>query len=216
MMTQEDARATPDGALDLSAALLELLRARRSVRRYDGRPVPRELIERLLEAAIWAPSAHNQQPWRFVVVATPEARQRLATAMGTRFRADLTADGLPTEEIERRVQRSYERITGAPAVIVVGLSMEHMDRYPDARRQDCERLMAVQSVAAAIQNLLLAAHAHGLGACWTCAPLFCPDAVREALDLPPDFVAQALITLGWPDESPTTMREPLHTRVWYR
>ncbi len=212
MTTHKQMTATPD----LTVALLDLLRTRRSVRRYDGRPVPQALIEGLLEVAIWAPSAHNRQPWRFVMVATPEARLQLATAMGARFRADLTADGVAADEIERRVRRSYKRVTGAPAVILVGLSMEHMDRYPDARRQDCERLMAVQSVAAAIQNLLLAAHAYGLGACWTCAPLFCPDVVREALGLPADFVAQALITLGWPAESPTTTREPLHTRVWYR
>lgn len=192
------------------------MRTRRSIRRYDDQPVPQELIEQLLEAATWAPSAHDRQPWRFVVVATPAARERLATAMGARFRADLTADGLPADEIERRVQRSYERITGAPAVLVAGLSMEGMDVYPDAWRQECERIMAVQSVAAAVQNLLLAAHAHGLGACWMCAPLFCPDAVREALDLPPDFVAQALITLGWPAEWPVKTREPLTTRVVYR
>jgi F420 biosynthesis protein FbiB-like protein len=73
-----------------------------------------------------------------------------------------------------------------------------MDYYPDARRQAAERLMAVQSVAMAVQNLLLAAHAEGLGACWMCAPLFCPDAVRSALSLPEDWEPQALVTLGYP------------------
>jgi nitroreductase len=58
--------------------------------------------------------------------------------------------------------------------------------------------MAVQSVAMALQNLLLAAHAEGLGACWMCAPLFCPDAVQTALDLPDDWEPQALISLGYP------------------
>ena len=58
--------------------------------------------------------------------------------------------------------------------------------------------MAVQSVAMAVQNLLLAAHAEGLGACWMCAPLFCAEIVCRALDLPADWEPQALITLGYP------------------
>ena len=74
--------------------------------------------------------------------------------------------------------------------------MADMDQYPDDRRQQAERVMAVQSVALAAQNLLLAAHAEGLGACWMCAPLFCPDVVRDALALPEDWEAQALIHAG--------------------
>src|SRR5260221_7073878 len=76
--------------------------------------------------------------------------------------------------------------------------MADMDRYPDAKRSAAEHQMAVQSVAMAVQNLLLAAHAEGLGACWMCAPLFCGDAVRGSLDLPADWQPQALVTLGQP------------------
>ena len=71
-----------------------------------------------------------------------------------------------------------------------------MDRYPDSARADAERLMAIQSTAMAVQNLLLAATAEGLGACWMCAPLFCPDTVRAALALPDGWEPQALVTLG--------------------
>jgi coenzyme F420-0:L-glutamate ligase/coenzyme F420-1:gamma-L-glutamate ligase len=81
---------------------------------------------------------------------------------------------------------------------VACFTLDDMDRYPDARRAAAERLMAVQSTAMAVQNLLLLAHAEGLGACWMCAPLFCPDTVRAALDLPADWEPQALITLGTP------------------
>lgn len=69
--------------------------------------------------------------------------------------------------------------------------------------------MAVQSVAMAGQNLLLAAHAHGLGACWMCAPLFCPDVVRSALSLPIDWEPQGLITLGNPAQSRSKTRRKL-------
>lgn len=197
-------------------ALLALMRDRRSIRRYLDRPVPRDVLLRLLDAARWAPSAHNRQPWRFAVLEDAARRASLAAAMGERFRADLLADGLSPEAVERQVRRSCERIAGAPVVIVFFLSLTDMDRYPDPPRQEAERLMAVQSVALAVQNLLLRAHAEGLGACWICGPLFCPDVVRVELSLPEDWIAQGLLTIGYPAESREKDREPLETRVvWY-
>jgi coenzyme F420-0:L-glutamate ligase/coenzyme F420-1:gamma-L-glutamate ligase len=94
------------------------------------------------------------------------------------------------------VSRSYARLTGAPAIIIVCLSMVDMDRYPDDRRSRHEWTMAVQGTAMAAQNLLLMAHAEGLAACWLCAPLFVPELVRQILDLPEDWEPQGLITLG--------------------
>ncbi len=171
---------------------------------------------RILDAARWAPSAHNRQPWRFAVLVDPARREQLARAMGERFRMDLAADGLDSDQIERQVTRSYQRISGAPAVIVVCMSMTDMDVYPDERRAGAERIMATQSVALAVQNLLLAAYDAGLGACWICAPLFCPDVVRDVLDLPGDWEAQALITLGYPAQEKTSERAPVEAKVlWF-
>lgn len=196
--------------------LAELIRSRRSIRRYMPRPIPPELIDQLLEAAIWAPSAHNRQPWRFVVIEREDAKHRLATAMGVPLRRDLAADGAPPDLIERDAGRSHARITGAPLLILICLTMADMDHYPDARRAAHEAHMAAQSAAMAGQNLLLAAHALGLGACWMCAPLFCPEVVRAALSLPDDWQPQGLITLGYPAEEKQKTRHPVETRVLYR
>ena len=196
--------------------LAELIRSRRSIRRYMPRPIPPELIDQLLEAAIWAPSAHNRQPWRFVVIEREDAKHRLATAMGVPLRRDLAADGAPPDLIERDAGRSHARITGAPLLILICLTMADMDHYPDARRAAHEAHMAAQSAAMAGQNLLLAAHALGLGACWMCAPLFCPEGVRAALSLPDDWEPQGLITLGYPAEEKQKTRHPIETRVLYR
>jgi len=194
----------------------QLIQTRRSIRRYQPRPIAPALLEQLLTAAIWAPSAHNRQPWRFCVVTSAETKQRLSDRMGEQWRRELGADGADPAFIERRVAISAARLTGAAALIVAALSMEEMDSYPDPARNTAEWTMAVQSVALACQNLLLAAHHYGLGACWMCAPLFVPDLVREVLTLPVAWQPQALITLGYAAETKEKERVGVGERVIWR
>ena len=199
------------------AAVLGAIRARRSIRRYTDQAVDRTTIDAALEAATHAPSAHNRQPWRFAVVTSPEAKVKLASAMGERLRADRLADGDSPDVVEADVSRSRARITAAPVVVLACLTMSDMDKYPDARRGGAERIMAIQSVAAAIQNFLLAVHALGLSTSWMCAPLFAPCEARAALNLPDDWEPQALITVGYPAvEAKPKEIKPLSSRVVYR
>ena len=192
------------------ADLSHVIQSRRSVRRYTAEPVPVEVVEELLRAAMWAPSAHNCQPWRWVIVTTPETKVRLARAMGEQMRADRLAGGDPPEAIEAALARSYARLTGAPALVVACSVLTGVDAAPGSRVWHFEKLMAMQSVAAAVDHLLLAAEGAGLGACWVCAPLFCPEAVRQALALPGDWEAEALVTLGHPAE----VKEPAPRGPW--
>ena len=137
--------------------------------------------------------------------------------MGEALRDDRISDGIDPDEAQAEIHRSYDRITGAPVVIVFCLTMEDMDRYPDESRSHAEYLMAVQSVAVAGENPLLMAHAEGLGACWVCAPLFTQDIVREALDLPSSWEPQGLIILGQPaHEGRDRSRMPLDRVVVWR
>jgi coenzyme F420-0:L-glutamate ligase/coenzyme F420-1:gamma-L-glutamate ligase len=198
---------------DFGPTFYQIVRGRRSIRRYAGRPVDRAIVERLLTAATWAPSAHNRQPWRFAVIDDGDIKERLAEAMNAVLRADLAADGVPPDLIAAQAARRRARLTRAPILILLCMTMLDMDDYPDDKRRRAEWIMATQSVALAGQNLLLAAHAEGLGACWLCAPLFCPDVVRDTLGLPQDWEPQAFISLGWPDESRKKERQPLETRM---
>lgn len=175
-----------------------LASSRRSIRRFSDEPLELELIDRLLSVATRAPSAHNRQPWRFAVLTSEAAKDRLARAMGERLRRERLQDGDPPQAVTADVDKSYARITGAPAAVLVCLTMEGMDQYPDERRSLAEYRMAAQSVAMAGQNLLLAAHAHGLGGCWMCGPLFAQVEAQEALELPEDWEPQGVILLGWP------------------
>jgi coenzyme F420-0:L-glutamate ligase/coenzyme F420-1:gamma-L-glutamate ligase len=176
----------------------DTLATRRSIRDFDPEPIATDVIERLLTAACNSPSAHNQQPWRFCVILDESDKARLAQSMGEALRDDRISDGIDLDEAQAEVDRSYDRITGAPVVIVFCLTMEDMDRYLDEFRSHAEYLMAVQSVAMAGENLLLMAHAEGLGACWICGPLFTQDIVREVLDLPSSWEPQGMIILGHP------------------
>jgi F420 biosynthesis protein FbiB-like protein len=179
-----------------------LFKGRRSVRRFRDDPIPEDILAQVLEAATLAPSAHNSQPWRFAVLLSREVKERLAQAMGADFLRDLTGDGVEPEEAQRQVERSRQRILGAPVAVVLCLDRSIEDSYPEPRRQDASHLMMTQSVALAGGTMLLAAHAHGLGGVWMCAPLFAPGAVRLALDLPEAWEAQALILLGYAEQAP--------------
>lgn len=196
--------------------LFDVIRSRRSIRRFADRSVPEEMVAQMLEAAHWAPSAHNRQPWRFVVIHQDSTKTILARAMGEQLRRDLAADGVPPHLIEQDAARSFARISGAPLLVLLCLTLADMDNYPDERRARNESTMATQSAAMAGQNLLLAAQALGLGACWLCAPLFCQDIVRETLNLPDDWQPQGLVTIGYPAEIKEKTRYPLETRVLYR
>jgi len=206
------------GAVSAAAAsaLHRMMRERRSIRRYHADPIGRDVLDRLFLSAATAPSAHNRQPWRYLVIEDVAAKQALATAMGERLAADRRRDGDAPDVIARDVARSYARITGAPVVILVCLTLEEADVYPDAARGQAEFLMAVQSTAMATQNLLLGAHAEGLAACWMCAPLFCADVVRASLDVPAHWQPQGLITLGLAaDQGRDRPRKPLPAFVRY-
>lgn len=199
-----------------SSSIPDLFRQRRSIRRYLSKPVPAATLEDLICSASWAPSAHNRQPWRFVIIDNPENRIHLADAMGARLRSDLAADGTPSEKIDEDCARSRNRIVNSPALLLLCLSMTDMDVYPDEKRANAEYLMAVQSVAMAGQNLLLAAHAAGLAGCWLCAPLFCPKTVQDCLDLPPDWQAQGLVTLGYSAVERKKTRRPVSEMTLWR
>lgn len=195
----------------------DTLTSRRSIRSYKPKPISKEVIERLLAAASSAPSAHNRQPWRFCVILDGSLKKGFAQAMGEALRADRIADGIDTSEAQTEVDRSYDRIAGAPVVILVCLTMDEMDGYPDGPRSHLEYLMAVQSVAMAGENFLLTAHAEGMAACWMCAPLFAQEIVRENLLLPPSWEPQGLIILGFPDdEGRVRSRKPLEEIALWR
>ena len=188
-----------------STDLHNFLRTRRSIRRFlsptaktgQSDPVPVSIIERILETATYAPSAHNLQLWRFCVITTSTVKLQLGKTLTDKMRIDMTAAGAPQREIGTRVERSLHRIDEAPVIILLCRDVSAVrSEEPE------EEIMAIQSVAAAGLQLLLAAHAEGLGGNWICWPLYAQRAVCEALELPGSWEPQAMFFLGYADEEP--------------
>jgi coenzyme F420-0:L-glutamate ligase / coenzyme F420-1:gamma-L-glutamate ligase len=176
--------------------LQNFLRTRRSARRFKPDPVPDSIIESILTTASFAPSAHNCQPWRFAVIADKSVKVRLGESVTSKMRTDMQTEGEDKSAIEKRATLSLRRIDEAPLVIV-------LCRDINAVRSDTpeEVTMGIQSTALAGLQLLLAAHAEGLGGNWICWPLYAQEATRTALDLPETWEPQAMYFLGYPVES---------------
>jgi nitroreductase len=175
--------------------ILEAIRSRRAVRQYRPDPVKKEDIHTILDAANWAPSGMNRQPWEFIVVTKGKIRE-----MGKSYHSTLTEylenwDISPMRDsiTKEAFIRFAEIYGGAPLVIVV---LVKADPLPNFRKADLE------SASAAMENLLLAATALGLGTCWMTGPLRDEKTLRTTLAIPPDREIVAITPLGYPEEIP--------------
>lgn len=202
-----------------SSDLLQAMRERRSVRRFASRPVGHDVITKIVEAAITAPSASNKQPWRFLVVEDRARITRMAEAV--REATSLVSAHIP--EASQPAFRAYgdyfTRFEDAPAVIVpIHRAMSVLSNLvDDALPQDTRttvRRMEEQSglvgTSLALMNLLLMAHALGLGASGMTGPLVAEPALRAILEVPEGWGIVALVPIGFPAEDPApTDRKPV-------
>ncbi len=172
--------------------LRRAIRQRRSIRRFQDRPVDRAILKDLIEEAMWAPSAMNTQPWLFHVV-SGEKRERLCEIMSRAFdKLRPRLEALFQKRMVGMIKGYFTNFGNAPHLIVVTMDPLDVSEYQEG---------ASQSAAAAIQNFSLLAHEAGLGSCWMTGPLWVEKEVVEFLDVPKRKLVAAL-TLGWPDQDP--------------
>ncbi|MGW0638642.1 coenzyme F420-0:L-glutamate ligase [Nocardia salmonicida] len=179
----------------------EAVPLRRSVRAFADEPVDPERIRAAVAVGLTAPAPHHTRPVRFVWLREATRRARLLEAMTEKWRADLTADGLAPERVQRRIARG-RILFDAPEVIIPFCVPDGAHDYPDARRQAAEQTMFTVAVGAAVQGLLVALAADGLGSCWIGSTIFAPEIVREVLDLDEDWMPLGAIAIGHPLEEP--------------
>ncbi len=179
--------------------LVAFLEGRRTRRRFLPDPVEAAAVERAVLAAVTAPFPHHTRPFRVVEVAPGPGRDRYLTAMEAAWRDDLGGDRTPAAVVERRIARSRELLGAAPVLLVPCLAPGGRHSYPDPRRQSAEAAMFALAAGAAVQNLLLALHAQGLGGAWISSSLFCQEAAARALDLPGGWQPLGSVAAGHPD-----------------
>jgi coenzyme F420-0:L-glutamate ligase/coenzyme F420-1:gamma-L-glutamate ligase len=197
-----------DEALDRgrAAGRADAMLLRRSVRSYRGDRVDPAALRRAVGIALRAPAPHHTRPVRFVWLADPQVRRRLLETMTQAWRADLHRDGLTDDRIELRLRRG-DLLYDAPEVLVPVAVPDGAHAYPDPRRRAAEEAMFTVAAGAAVQALLAALAAEGLGSCWVGSTLFCPDVVRDELTLPPDWRPLGAIAVGHPTQ-PLQPRPP--------
>jgi nitroreductase len=193
--------------------ILDLMRRRRSIRRFQQQPVPEALLLQLVEAATTAPSPGNRQPWRFLIVRTRERIAAAATVvreesrrLGESVRPEYTSDFAA-------YARHFSGFETAPILVVPlfrgmdGISQmlgEHASEADAALLQRVERHGVLVSVSLAVQNILLMVEECGLGACCLTGPLVAGARLSECLDVPDGWEIAALIAVGVPDERPAS------------
>jgi coenzyme F420-0:L-glutamate ligase/coenzyme F420-1:gamma-L-glutamate ligase len=182
----------------------EAVAARRSIRAFEDRPVPRDAVLRAVGLAVQAPAPHHSSPWRFSFVEEAGAKDSFSRAMGAAWRRDLTGDGHPPEKVDAILERSHRLLTGAPLLTVCSADVSKAHAYPDERRRLAEWSLFAHSVGAALQVFMVALAEDGIASCWISAPVFCRDVVREHLGLPGAVEPQALVLVGYaaPEYSP--------------
>ena len=177
--------------MDCFQCLEKIIKERRSHRIYQDRDVERDKLEKILELAMWAPSAMNRQQWFFVVVGG-ERLQKLRDILSKAYEKILPrlerfyADN---PKVISFTKRFFQTLGNAP-VVIFAYYIPTGDDYSD-----------VQSVSAAIQNMLLAAHALGLGTCWMTGPVHVEDEINQALGVR-DKKLVAVVTVGYPAKKP--------------
>jgi nitroreductase len=170
-------------------------------------PVPKELVERILESAVHAPNHRLTEPWRFHVF-TGKGRGELARVRAEIARLQAEAEGESEEMAAGRISRERKKAFRAPVVIAV---------VSKAGRDDVETLENYAACAAAIQNMQLTAHALGLGTMWRTGPVAYHDRMREFFSLKEGDTMVAHLYIGYPDMSERTRRrEAAHEKTtWH-
>jgi nitroreductase len=188
--------------------LFEALRTQRSVRSFRDEPVPDEAVDRILEAASWAPNAGNRQLWEFIVIRDPEMKR----AVGGIYRRAMTMleESLPARRAapDPRTQPGAmmsasnnlaDTMGQVPVIIVVGFDRSGLPYSTDGAFKGFTAETVYTGVMPAVQNLLLAARGLGLGTCLTTVANLLEGKLKELLGVPPEIQIVALIPLGYPD-----------------
>jgi len=184
---------------DLHDEFIDMLKKRRSYKlEFDSREINKDVIIEAIEIARWAPSAHNSQTWRYIILDKNKKRIVLINKMNEKLKKDLRKDEKKEAYIKNKIKKTRNNFIQAPYLILICADTTDLVESPNYEIMENELLMNMQSVSSSITYFLLALEAKKLAACWYCAPLFTKEIIRNELNLPTQYVPVAFITIGYP------------------
>jgi nitroreductase len=194
--------------------LIKIIKERRSIRSFRPEVPEMELILKLIDAARYAPSATNFQPWKFFVITNPEVKDKMANLVSDKLdsldKTKLNREVVDAENVKKFGREYFLFFRKAPAVIAT-----FFKPYPVAASLGYEsssdgkekmQMLSIESTSAAVQNILLAAHALGLGACWLDGPLIARMELEEMLNVDEPWRLMCLVAVGYPKVNPSAVR----------
>lgn len=194
--------------------VMKIIKQRRSIRHYKPDVPEKELILKMVDAARYAPSSTNYQPWMFFIITSAEIKEKMARAVSVRLneidRTQANRRGVSDEDIREFGRRYFLFFREAPVLIA-----SFFKPYPDPRAlgyelnaegEEKRRLLSIESTSAAVQNMLLAAHSLGLGTCWLDGPLIAREELENILNIEEPWKLLCLVTVGYPRDIPSAVR----------
>jgi nitroreductase len=183
--------------------IMELIKQRRTIRKYQTRKIPQKILCEILQAARFAPSTHNSQPWRFIILTNKRQKQALLLKLNKNLNRFFTS-------VKILLRKSLEIMETAPCIIFVynAGTFSKKINFLGKPYSSIAKMSEIQSISASIQNMHLAASSLGIGFAWLVFPLLLEKEINEIIKTDDKLVT--LLVLGYPAEKPkATTRKQL-------
>lgn len=185
--------------------ILELIKNRRTIRKYKNKPIPKKIVDKIIQAGIWGPSlmAPGFQPWKFVFISDQTVINKIGDIL---FKKSLTR-GVGRNAI---LKMASETINNSPMIVVIynTLIVSSFAKRINIKYYKFSKIAEISAISAAIQNMILTAEQSGIGSCWLEAPMFCSRELNNLLSIHDELVA--VVTMGYPaEEGKRSPRRPL-------
>lgn len=195
--------------VDKSKVILEIIKERKTIRRYKDKPIPEKIIRKIIEAGRWGPSIHGIQPWKFVVIENKKLIKKITDRLIKKSKKIGAGANI-------LLHFSADIIRNSPILIAIYNTKAFMQlakRYRESYIK-LAKVAEISAISAAIQNMVLVAESLGLGSCWLNTPLFCRKEINKLLNESNELAA--ILTLGYPQEKgKRSKRKPLSETVKY-
>jgi nitroreductase len=193
----------------MATEILNLIKNRKTIRKYKKIPISQETINSIVNGGIWASSLHGFQPWRFIIVRDKKIINKIAKILYKKSKVMTTGGNIILHSSSKTIMNSQ--------ILIVIYNSGAFTQWAARFRKEyikTAKISELSAISAAIQNMVLVAQEQGVGSCWLGAPLFCAEEINKLFKTKDELVA--ILTLGYPRETGRrSLRKPLSQTLFY-